>query len=261
MRIDILGSLPYRAPLIGGHLPSERTRQYHIPNIPDITAATLPDEFRLPAMPGTGSDQGRRGTCTAFAAAACAEPSLARNLSEQHLYYLGINERRKHGQTITKDGLPPDEAFSVLENFGIVDEDMWPYVMVFDQGNIDGGPLPAAVNSATKYKISAAYRLDNSKDRSFDSICRRLYTTKAPILISTPVQAEAGWASGPLIDDSPNVRSAEANHCIAVCGFSLPTNSLIFKNSWSALWGVFGFGIMRKTFFDKYASEIWAITI
>jgi hypothetical protein len=258
-----LGALPYHAPRLGGFVPSTGTTERPTSRavLDAMATAFLPNDFKIWPLPGTGSNQGHRGTCTAFASSACLEALVNRNLSEQHVYNLGIQERQRLGLDTSKDGLSPELAFFGMNSTGVVDEDVWPYVEAFDAGNVSGGPVPNAVTTATKYRASTVVQIVVPSERTFDAICRRLFVTKTPILASTPVQAEAGWSAGPVIEDTTGVRPAAPSHCVALCGFSLPTSSLIFRNSWSAGWGVFGFGIMRRGYFEKFVSEMWTVQV
>ncbi|MBY5524056.1 C1 family peptidase [Rhizobium leguminosarum] len=253
-RLQTLGTVPYLAPMNGGCLPSADVFAFASRGV--RSKITLPPQFKIDSIPGTGSDQGQRGTCTAFAASTCMEKKSGVDLSEQDLYFEGIKRR---GTPATVDGLSPQEAFLVLRDTGVPSEDAWPYVPTLDRNNIGGGPPPPGLPAAQKFFAPGMRSITAAPDRTFDAVCRQIFKSKHPILMVTPVQPEAGWPSGPIVDDGPNVQPSLPSHCVAICGFNLSTSSLIFRNSWGISWGIFGFGIMRKPYFDKYVNELWEI--
>lgn len=71
----------------------------------------------------------------------------------------------------------------------------------------------------------------------------------------TPQVESTGVLPLPTDADQP-----DGGHCTLWCGYDVPRQLILFKNSWSAKWGEQGYGWMPFEFIKRrLASDMWAL--
>jgi hypothetical protein len=259
-----------------------------------------------PPPPGTGAggvidlrasnwqvrDQGRRGTCVAFASTALVERDASAanppDLSEQFLYWAiktNTADPRKDA-----DGTLLEFARDALQSDGICTEALWPYVGTFNPGNIsrggNGNPSAAAVTNAAGNRLTAAtYRVFNGPGTAAKELLLLLQTNHRPVAITVPVfsdptipDAPNNWetASGRLygrVLNPPPTANVVGGHAVCVVGYAPDSQEqtggyFVIRNSWDLNWATVapspgysyspeaGYGDISATYIDTYVWEM-----
>lgn len=199
-------------------------------------------------------DQGRLGSCVAFAATALKEWQEQKehksvkqyDLSEQWLYWnckAIDNFSNTEGTTIRT-------AMKVLKNFGIPKESAWPYT---DNKENKGEPDSWAYMTA-KWKLISQYRRITNVLQLKESLA-----SNGPVVAGVMVFPEFYSVGDDGIVSDPQYDSQVlGGHAILVCGYDDNKELFEFKNSWSSSWGDNGFGYLSYNFIRKYTMDIWA---
>jgi Papain family cysteine protease len=246
-------------------------------------------DLRFPLWPIR--NQGGRGTCVAFAAAACAEIGLMgsvaspTDLSEQFLYW--AIKTRTTDPWPNLDGTLLQFALEALSGTGICDEPQWPYNPNIIPNNVShggtGDPRASAVATGkTNCCAGPTYRRSPAGGASLVLDALR---TGTPVAISLPLFGDhpaaptnnwtttSGWLWGRVLDPPPTA-VITGGHAVCVTGFEPdPGESLggyfTFRNSWSPTWASdapspgngyapeAGYGEVSATYVDKYLWELF----
>lgn len=261
----------------------------------DETAVPYGQALSLRASQSPVRDQGQGGTCVPFAVGACAEfviknskgqPPIADiHLSEAHLSH-AAEVRRGDCQS----GLQIWHALEVIEYYGVVTAEVWPYV----QG-IYCSPSPPDRSSVPWFQVNTwklFYFVEQTKIRKVmedyangiksvtinhaASILRdSLINKQAPVLIDIPVTLGNGWdepTNGDILMPSSNEIALflkQSNsaikapggtrdwHCVCITGFDDSTSRFEFKNSWGAGWGNGGYGTLPYDYVTSFNRQMW----
>lgn len=232
-------------------------------------------------------NQGRRGTCVAFALAAvrealsCGEGGANTDLSEQLLYWA---TKREPGEPAPgQDGTWIEFAARALAGTGICTEVHWPYDPTVLPGNPghDGGADPSApaLQDARARAIQANYTWCNGPGAAAEI---RRHLERGPVAVSLPVFSDAtvphsdnwvnplsrlyGWVADPL------PTSVVTNgHAVCITGYAPDVQApgggyFIVRNSWGTAWGQAlpapgyhgpepGYGQISVWYVDQFAWE------
>jgi hypothetical protein len=237
-------------------------------------------------------DQGQRGTCVAFAAAAAFEHhqfthSALHDFSEQFLY-CAIKSSPSHPYP-NKDGATVREAGDTLARDGICLEMDWPYDPNLNPQNIShrtsSDPTVSAVSNARNYSHNHGfYQLfsPGSTGRS-SALLRQLQAGKVAV-VSLPVFQDVLRPTGPDNWSSPvgllygivlpPVATAivAGGHAVLITGFVPDPQEgsggyFIVRNSWGVSWAQQspspnslspqqGYGQISATYVEDYAWEL-----
>lgn len=302
-------------PAFGAYPPAEASAQigFEVPEPPPDQTESSQNETGLPWPPiaGTGAtatgptldlrpghlfwpirDQGRRGTCVAFALAACREflgfedgeePSNF-DLSEQLLYW--ATKLVPGEPNPNRDGTFLAFASRALERNGVCLEASWPYNGTPNPGNVTQQnpptiPAPAAVAEALNY-ASPAHLF--SAGGTATALRSALESERRPVAISVPVFSDLlvpgsnnwntplAYAFGKIIDP-PATSIVRSGHAVCVTGFVEDSSEIhggyfTFRNSWgTAIFGrslpatgyfgpEAGYGQISATYVEKYLWEM-----
>jgi papain like protease len=241
-------------------------------------------------------DQGTRGTCVAFATAACCEfhnnaASMGGppDLSEQFLYW-AIKTKTKDPNP-NQDGTYLQFARDALGGSGICDSTLWPYVKTPVPGNISqgGGGNPSSAASAAAAKKTVTTSICRTFSAPGGGAAALLSALKKgrPAAITLPVFSDpavqngpdnwgtpSGWAYGRVLNPPPTAVATDG-HAVCVTGFNPDPlepkgGYFTFRNSWDVIWGARapspggsgyyapepGYGDISATYVDDYLWEI-----
>lgn len=234
-------------------------------------AGELPHLVDYTAHMPVARNQGVRGTCVAYAAAAVRELLEVQaqqaeeqsavadvDLSEQFIYWwCKENDHLPH-----VSGTYPHLGMECLAEVGAPEEAIWPYNDTPQAGNEGQGPPPAGVEeAAARYRIKRVLRID---PKDVASIKAALADGKA-ILFAIPVfnswyQNRITRRYGKINMSLPGERSSGA-HAMALVGYvddgDAPGGGyFLLRNSWSP-WGYDnpqgeGFGSIPYAFIAKH---------
>ncbi len=184
---------------------------------PGYYLSEIPDEFDLREHAPPSRDQGNRGTCAAFTAAAIKEIQENRDcglnewMSPEFIYY--------HRENKPASGMYGRNVFQILQRIGSVPESAYPY-----QNN--GDALPP---SDDLYRIAARYRIANYARVTTVEGLKKALLELGPCYLQLPLYKTRPYFWRP----SPG-ENAISGHAVAVVGFTL--EGFILKNSWGSDW-------------------------
>ncbi|MBR0758033.1 C1 family peptidase [Bradyrhizobium jicamae] len=185
-------------------------------------------------------DQGDRGTCVAFASAACAELcscagslSPPTDLSEQFLFWAIKNKTGDPHPNI--DATRLEFARDAVDQIGICPEAFWPYSPNIIPGAVChhgyGGPSNAALAAASKNTFrSRNYEVFSKPGTGIAAVFRALEKGR-PVAATLPVYADLRFPGNPdnwntavgenygRVMDPPPVSKVVSGHAICIVGF------------------------------------------
>lgn len=235
-------------------------------------------------------NQGDRGTCVAFATAACFEHFQAQvpsgalsDRAEQFLYWVI--------KTSTQDPIPTQHgtwlrfARDGLISHGLCREALQPYHPVPDSMIAGLAPGVPALQDGMANRHASATQISNPNGAA----ARVLGTLRQGHVaaVSLPVFKDpltppggptnwttgAGWAYGRVLDP-PTHAVVDGGHCVCVVGY-VPDSAeesggyFIIRNSWGTAWGnqnplpnvslapEQGYGVVSATYVDQYCWELF----
>ncbi len=227
-------------------------------------------------------DQGRRGTCVAHAMVACKEMldamasgQAALDQSEQYLYW-----GAKQFDPSPADGTLHAHALTAMQQHGLCDESLWPYVQQSAIGPVHQGPPPAAAASAGQ----SACHLGGATASPSNGQALYRQLAQGPVAIGVPVFADPAnpsrdnWNVGALVGygrvaEPPPLSVVTGGHAVCCVGFSPDSNEpaakgwFIIRNSWGNSFGSVlphggyhgpepGYGQISWAYVDSYLWEM-----
>lgn len=260
--------------------------------LPSGPALQQPPSIDLRVARWPVRDQGQRGTCVAFGAAACLEhvrsggKAPVPDLSEQFLYWAA----KMHGgdPKPNDDGTALLYARNALDQIGICDEQLWSY------NGTPGPTVTQASHNDPSVSAQTNAQLNRVRARGYQQMGLSAGTVLAslqqgrPVAISLPVFKDAffrndpssptnwtmasGWAYGRVLNPPPQ-SVAVGGHAVCIVGWepdpSEPQGGyFIIRNSWGTNWGAQapstgnsyspapGYGEISASYVENYTWEI-----
>lgn len=178
-------------------------------------------------------DQGRRGTCVAFAVTAIHEADRGidgadgpEDLAEEVLFWGAKQIDGDHG-----DGTRFSSADAALGRWGQPPEELWPYDDARDQRAASYVPPPGAIEPGSCNR--AALRPITA---DLDAVRAELGAGR-PVVVGIPV-----WDGLRLADTEPLPAPEPAElyptrHAVVLVGYDPTGDALLLRNSWGLRWG------------------------
>ncbi len=175
----------------------------------------MPLEFDLRRYAQPSRDQGRRGTCAAFAGSSIREIQAHKSdqfeewMSPEFIYY--------HRDNKPLNGMHGRNVFQIMQRIGSVPETEYPY------DNKDA-PSPELYRLAAKFKIA-----NFAKITTCDGLKKALLEI-GPCYLQLPLYSNRPYFWRPLVNnEKPN-----GGHAVTVVGYTVL--GFILKNSWGTTW-------------------------
>jgi C1A family cysteine protease len=197
--------------------------------------AASPSTAAVDLRPGLRAvgDQGRRGTCVAFATTAAHEhrrgtghDGMPEDLSEETLYW-GCKQL---------DGLPaPGTSMSAadlaLQRWGQPAETLWPYDEARDDRAVSYQPPPEAIKAESCYRAPL-----RSITPGLASIRAELDAGR-PIIVGMQVWEQFRRATTEPLPAPARSELFPGGHAVVVVGHDPQQAALLIRNSWGPRWG------------------------
>lgn len=204
---------------------------------------------------GPVRDQGRRGTCLAFAACAVHEQARLRrrgdpraDLGEELLYW-----RCKQIDGDGEEGTTASSVAGALVDPGQSAAELWPYEGERDASAPDYSPPPAALENAAMCRASLS-----GTEASAENIRGLLADGRAVILGIRLWRQFFGDHGGELIAPASG-DLIEGGHAVTVVGFDEDGEWLLIRNSWGEGWGAGGHARLPEAALEEIVLGAWVI--
>lgn len=211
----------------------------------DAVKAALPAAYSIPSNPqALPRDQGREGSCVAWATAYAALSLLEYNKKN-------INDPRSPEYvyntvkltTDCSEGIGINKALTLLQNEGVCSWNEMPH----DGNNCTTKPNTAQKNAASTHKIQKSPVVDK---RRINDV-KALLTLNQPVIIGIKVDssfdnlASSNWVW------SSHSGSVRGGHAVTIVGYDNSKNAFKAQNSWGANWGQGGYFWITYDFFKQ----------
>lgn len=223
-----------------------------------------PENLALLKELATVDDQGMTSSCVAHAALTAVETRLRHmgfvppRFSRRAAYDVGRSYERSPGQPLLDQGMFPRHMMMGLRQFGLCEEDAWPW----DPEAINREIPWDVQQKATPYRIAGWYRIDSSGLSRILDI--QLALAKGyPVIFGTQVGREfENWNGRGVVPvaGSDNV----GGHMLCLLGYTTDNGEVIMRgvNSWSYGWGDRGLFWAGNAFLtDERASDFYVMEI
>ena len=233
-----------------------------------LIGAVLASEVDLRSEMPPIKGQGKRGTCSVFAATSIMEFLLKKNtgyyinLSEEYNYWIAKKYTLTNSLLKTYESVDALAGYLALEGykFGAALESDFPY-----QPNnrfqlsdptctiVDGSYVnrcfsyePSDTVPVKKYKVDTQYI-------ERENIGQFIIKNKKPVLINIlwcydVINQATGRISMPSEEDLHNC----GGHVITLVGYNENNNEFIFRNSWGESWGDHGYGYIPEQYINQH---------
>lgn len=198
-------------------------------------------------------DQGRRGTCVAFAVTSIHEmdrsagDGLPDDLAEEVLFW---GAKQVDGDT--RDGTRFSSADQALRRWGQPAEALWPYNDDRDHRAVDYQPPPPAIEAANCHTTAL-----RSLPITRISIETELAAGR-PVVLGTPVWDAFRSASTQPVPPPTEAELYPTRHAVVIAGFDRASGALLVRNSWGPKWGNNGYAWVDVGLV-AFATGAWAI--
>ena len=251
--------------VIGGHqyklMPSdvleEALTDNYVPHPVKIQSVDLRNDF------SNIKDQGKQGSCVAFALTSVYEYFLKRekdskpNLSEAFLYY---NAREKVGKEKEDVGISLLQGIEVLMDTGICIEELCKY----DENSYSKRPTEEAYEEAKGRKVKKALNVDCSLNAIKSALDDRF-----PVIVSLNLYPSfgnnyRGVVSLPTEEEKSSIELTDeqhGKHAMVICGYSDDSKVFIVRNSWGKSFGDKGYCYIPYSYMTDSSLINWACII
>jgi hypothetical protein len=195
-------------------------------------------------------DQADEGSCVGFAAAAGMK-EYQEILDYNKL--IELSPRFVYEQAKKVDGLPGTEgttiraAMRVLEEKGVCRETLWPY-----KARYKGKPKKGAFNDAKRFRILTYARILNLNE------LRMSLATKGPAVLGVEVFKGMLETLTGIVPMPEKREKSMGGHAVCAVGYDDKNDLVKFKNSWSARWGLQGYGYLPYAYVERYMMDAWS---
>ena len=204
-----------------------------------------PDVIDLRDILPPAGDQGRRGTCVAFALTALHTAAIASSderlaLSEEYLFW---GAKKRDGRP--GDGTTYPAAVRGLSQDGQCQAEHWPYDDA--TSHAESGYSPSAAATA-----DAQSRTADGRDHAaaVDEV-RRALLGGSLIAIAVPVWPDFDAADGRGVASlPPNIDQLPLEHAVVIAGHDRTQNAVLIRNSWGPKWGENGYAWFEDHILD-----------
>lgn len=212
----------------------------------------------LRAQLGPVRDQGRRGTCVAFAATANHE-LLRADAELLCIEFLHWGAKRRDGLPAREEGTTLAAAARTLAEAGQPPEGLWPYDDQRDQWSPTYQPPPTALTAAGARQLAGGAALPARA-----ATVRATAAGGRAILLGLALHDP--WfvvgANGQIAMPAPGAPDL-GGHAVLVVGFrdgGEPGGGIfIIRNSWGIGWGEGGHGYLPFAYVDQFGLQAWAL--
>lgn len=195
-------------------------------------------------------DQGKFGSCTSFATVKGLQEFLMKKqhrLTAQAPAYIWYESRRQTGQKGKDGGVPTEFAVKMLDAYGSVDEDLFPYLAADKQSDTDartaflslmpGGDLE---KMGKKNRIISGYKIATKI-----SAVRKSLIDGIPVVVAMKVFSNIGRVGSDGMLSMPTAKDKfEGGHAVLCVGYDNAKKVLIIRNSWGSKWADGGYFYM-----------------
>ena len=240
-RVGLLTGMPSaKMGLTPMHLPSQQKQQrLH-------SASSLPHSIdwrsAVPQVVSAVKNQGRCGSCWAFAAAATLESTFAVrtgklfDMSTQQLTSCTPNPNHCGG-TGGCQGSTANLAFQhIIDNGGITEEFQYPYTSYYGNTGVCGAPSDARSVANFTHIVNVE---GNSRDATMEAL-----VTAGPLAVNVDASKWSFYQSG-VFDGCAYDKNININHVVQLVGYGtdhgLKKDYWLIRNSWSANFGENGY--------------------
>jgi C1A family cysteine protease len=184
-------------------------------------------------------DQARCGSCVSFCTVATVESMASIELRQQlNLSEADLHFCSDHGPNC--GGWWPTNAYNVMKNRGVADEDCFPYPVDASR-NVNSACASCADRDARAVKITESTTLSSVTERK--NWLTNVGPCCAVIRVFDDFFAYGEGVYRHIMDNNPNTPDdvERGLHCVEIIGYSEAERCWIGKNSWGSAWGDQGF--------------------
>lgn len=236
----------------GSHDPRDKWHAFR--QLSENTAVDLRSRDCMPDI----YDQGKLGSCTANAIAACFEYDVKAQEypdfmpSRLFIYY---NERDMEGHVGEDSGAEIRDGMKSVAKQGVCKESEWPY----DITKFTEKPTPECYESALKNRSVSYIRVQHDLGKIL-AVLNYGY----PIAFGFTVYESFESAEVAETGEMPMPQPGEeilGGHAVVLVGYIPQTEQFIVRNSWGENWGDEGYFYMPKDFLldPSACSDFWTI--
>jgi C1A family cysteine protease len=208
-------------------------------------------------------DQGRIGSCTAFAVTGLAEfrarqAGNTEELSPGFIYLMNLKEQDSVGQAT---GASVTTGLTSLNKYGICPERLHPYLAPTEQTNpasvtafVSQLPSAEAMQAALPNRLPGATRIGDING------LKTAIAGGKPVIFAIDVYKSFMGARDGHIPLPSSDEERLGGHAIVAVGYNDTTKQIAFRNSWGPKWGDSGYGYLPYDYFRSgLARDAWTI--
>lgn len=231
-------------------------------DVPTELYNTFPLKIDHSTVVSSVKNQGSRGTCVAFAAAALKEiqetTEHEREIKEGKFGKSGkiydYSEQWLYQNCKKIDGIPNSEGtyiravMKVMNKIGVPTESAWPYTDI----GIDVGKPKFWSELIARWAVIGSYwRVANLMEM-------KAALVDGPVIIGGPLFIEWAQPIRGVIEYPADPGKRYGRHAVCAVGYDDERQVIKFKNSWSKFWGNRGYGYLSYRTIEDFRWTGWA---